>query len=240
MTANDVKQDAITQNTAQSSESSPTMEPAKIQQGVSKRHSNGFLKSSSEDEHSQLVNERTKLLDSRVKSYNATDAVSEPIEDEERAHHLDGDSEVDSKEDNSLPPGTLTIISLLLVGRSHPLVVLPSDSIIPPPPRPSFPPHNPINPLLLLFPLSYRSQKHKLTFLTGSFVASADSTMVMATYGTIASSFNAFTGAAWINTGFMVTLTSVQPLLGKVSDIVGRKSVLLWCYALFAVGNLGM
>jgi MFS family permease len=34
-------------------------------------------------------------------------------------------------------------------------------------------------------------------------------------------------------------MSAVQPLYGKLSDIYGRKPVLLVAYAMFAIGNLG-
>jgi MFS family permease len=34
-------------------------------------------------------------------------------------------------------------------------------------------------------------------------------------------------------------MSAVQPLVGKLSDIYGRKGILLLAYTLFAIGNLG-
>lgn len=38
---------------------------------------------------------------------------------------------------------------------------------------------------------------------------------------------------------YLLTTTSFQPLYGKLSDIFGRKSALLFSYAIFGIGCLG-
>ena len=37
----------------------------------------------------------------------------------------------------------------------------------------------------------------------------------------------------------MLAMVAVQPLVGKLSDIYGRKPILLLAYTLFTIGNLG-
>ncbi|PQE17967.1 major facilitator superfamily transporter protein [Rutstroemia sp. NJR-2017a WRK4] len=72
--------------------------------------------------------------------------------------------------------------------------------------------------------------------LIGVFISYADGTLVIATYGTIASEFGALGDASWLATSYTLATCAVQPLTGKLSDIYGRKSVLLISYALFAAG----
>ncbi|KUJ20103.1 MFS general substrate transporter [Mollisia scopiformis] len=72
--------------------------------------------------------------------------------------------------------------------------------------------------------------------LIGVLIAHADSMLVLATYGTIASEFGALKDAAWLTTSFSLAGCSTQPIMGKLSDIYGRKAVLLISYVLFAVG----
>lgn len=60
--------------------------------------------------------------------------------------------------------------------------------------------------------------------------------LVFATYGTIASEFGALKEAAWLTTSFALAGSSLQPITGKLSDIYGRKIMLLISYVLFAVG----
>ena len=59
---------------------------------------------------------------------------------------------------------------------------------------------------------------------------------MLATYGTISSDFGAFGNAMWLSTGFSLSVCAIQPLTGKLSDIFGRKGVLLVSYVLFGIG----
>lgn len=77
-----------------------------------------------------------------------------------------------------------------------------------------------------------------LTSDPGVFIANADGTLVLATYGTISSEFHAFGAASWLTTSFSLAVCSVQPLTGKLSDIYGRKAVLLFSYITFAIGSV--
>lgn len=74
--------------------------------------------------------------------------------------------------------------------------------------------------------------------LIGVFISSADSTLVMATYTTISSEFRAFGDAAWLTTSYVLGSCALQPIVGKLSDIYGRKGVLLSSYVVFAVGSV--
>jgi MFS family permease len=61
----------------------------------------------------------------------------------------------------------------------------------------------------------------------------------MASYGQIGSDLKALNLTSWIATSYFLTLTSFQPLYGKLSDIFGRKPCLLFGYAVFGIGCLG-
>ncbi|KAJ3832547.1 MFS general substrate transporter [Lentinula raphanica] len=65
-----------------------------------------------------------------------------------------------------------------------------------------------------------------------------DSTIVVASYASIGNELEQLSKVSWIATGYMLTLTSFQPLYGKLSDIFGRKSCLLLAYIIFAMGSL--
>jgi MFS family permease len=90
---------------------------------------------------------------------------------------------------------------------------------------------------------------------SGVFVSSADTSVVFATNGAIASEFNDLDRSGWLVTGFMFALCATQPLVsknktnkpklglayhcfqyGKMSDLYGRKSMLSMAYVLFIVG----
>ncbi|KAL4784568.1 major facilitator superfamily-domain-containing protein [Aspergillus varians] len=72
----------------------------------------------------------------------------------------------------------------------------------------------------------------------GVFLSAADQTIIVASYGKIGSDLNALNLTSWIATSYFLTLTSFQPLYGKLSDIFGRKSCLLFAYAVFGIGCL--
>ncbi|KAF1849201.1 MFS general substrate transporter [Cucurbitaria berberidis CBS 394.84] len=72
--------------------------------------------------------------------------------------------------------------------------------------------------------------------LVGTFISNADSSLLLATHPIIASEFNALHDSSWLLTSFALAQASTQPLYGKLSDIYGRKSMLLLAYALFAFG----
>lgn len=70
------------------------------------------------------------------------------------------------------------------------------------------------------------------------FLSAADQTIIMASYGQIGSDLKALNLTSWIATSYFLTLTSFQPLYGKLSDIFGRKACLLFAYAIFGTGSL--
>ncbi|KAF2823535.1 MFS general substrate transporter [Ophiobolus disseminans] len=71
----------------------------------------------------------------------------------------------------------------------------------------------------------------------GVFLASADQTLVISTYGTIGTDLHALSSTSWIATGYFLTLSAFQPLFGKLSDIFGRKQCLLSAYLIFGIGS---
>ncbi|KAJ8518503.1 hypothetical protein ONZ45_g4418 [Pleurotus djamor] len=72
----------------------------------------------------------------------------------------------------------------------------------------------------------------------GIFLAAMDGTIVVSSYAAIGSELKQLQSTSWIATGYMLTLTSFQPLYGKMSDIFGRKACLLFAYSVFALGSL--
>ncbi|KAF7197016.1 Vacuolar membrane amino acid uptake transporter fnx2 [Pseudocercospora fuligena] len=73
----------------------------------------------------------------------------------------------------------------------------------------------------------------------GIFLSAADQTIIVSSYGKIGSELNALSSTSWIATAYFLTLTSFQPLYGKLSDIFGRKPCLLFGYTIFGLGCLG-
>ncbi|KAK7202425.1 multidrug resistance protein fnx1 [Myxozyma melibiosi] len=72
----------------------------------------------------------------------------------------------------------------------------------------------------------------------GVFLAAVDGTIVATLTSRIASEFNAFRSVSWIVTGYLISQATFQPLYGKLSDIFGRKPILLFCNISFGVGSV--
>ncbi|KAJ6504440.1 member of the major facilitator superfamily [Mycena vulgaris] len=72
----------------------------------------------------------------------------------------------------------------------------------------------------------------------GIFLCAMDQTIVVSSYAAIGSELNQLQNTSWIATAYMLTLTSFQPLYGKMSDIFGRKPCLLFAYIVFSLGCL--
>ncbi|KAF5590762.1 multidrug resistance [Fusarium pseudocircinatum] len=73
----------------------------------------------------------------------------------------------------------------------------------------------------------------------GVYLAAADQLLTVATYAKIGNELNALNNTSWVATAYFLTLTSSQPLYGKLSDIFGRKPCLLFAYIVFSLGSLG-
>ncbi|KXJ93599.1 major facilitator superfamily domain-containing protein [Microdochium bolleyi] len=72
--------------------------------------------------------------------------------------------------------------------------------------------------------------------LVAVFMGNADASLVMATHTTIASSFGDLQNSSWLFIGFNLAGAATQSLFGKLSDIYGRRPMLLISYGLFAIG----
>jgi MFS family permease len=72
--------------------------------------------------------------------------------------------------------------------------------------------------------------------LIGSFISSADGSLLYATHPIIASEFNALHDSSWLIASFALAQAVSQPLYGKLSDIYGRKAMLIFAYTLFTIG----
>lgn len=72
----------------------------------------------------------------------------------------------------------------------------------------------------------------------GVFLSAADQSIIVSSYAMIGSDLEALNLTSWIATAYFLTLTSFQPLYGKLSDIFGRKTCLLFAYSIFGIGGL--
>ncbi|KAM3457140.1 hypothetical protein MY3296_001192 [Beauveria thailandica] len=73
--------------------------------------------------------------------------------------------------------------------------------------------------------------------LSSQFISSFDSTIMASSHPVITSYFGAANSASWLSTAFMLTSTAFQPLLGRLSDAIGRKSLYTGCMAIFALAT---
>ncbi|CDO96185.1 unnamed protein product [Kluyveromyces dobzhanskii CBS 2104] len=71
---------------------------------------------------------------------------------------------------------------------------------------------------------------------TGSYLAALDTTIVTTLLPTIASELDASNQMSWIVTSYLLSCSAFQPLYGKLSDVFGRKAILLWSNLCFGFG----
>lgn len=65
-----------------------------------------------------------------------------------------------------------------------------------------------------------------------------DITIVTTALPTISQEFNSAAGYTWIGSAYLIAVSAATPIWGKVSDIFGRKPILLVTNAIFFVGSL--
>ncbi|ODQ80700.1 hypothetical protein BABINDRAFT_160933 [Babjeviella inositovora NRRL Y-12698] len=72
----------------------------------------------------------------------------------------------------------------------------------------------------------------------GIFLAALDGTVVTTLLTVISSDLNAVSNISWIATAYLLSCAAFQPLFGKLSDIFGRKCLIILCNICFAIGCL--
>jgi len=70
------------------------------------------------------------------------------------------------------------------------------------------------------------------------FLGALDQTIVATALPTIGRSFNDVENLSWIVTAYLLTATAVTPLYGKLSDIHGRRGIMLIGILLFIAGSI--
>ncbi|KAJ1920413.1 hypothetical protein H4219_001389 [Mycoemilia scoparia] len=68
-------------------------------------------------------------------------------------------------------------------------------------------------------------------------LAAMDQTIVAVVLSNIGAQFDALSSTAWLGTAYLITITALQPLYGKLSDIMGRLPILLSALGIFLVGS---
>lgn len=74
--------------------------------------------------------------------------------------------------------------------------------------------------------------------LANYFVACFDSTIMASSHPVITSYFHSSNSASWLSTAFLLTSTAFQPIFGRFSDAVGRRTPYILSLFLFLVATL--
>ena len=86
------------------------------------------------------------------------------------------------------------------------------------------------------------SRRDVHAILTGAvvsmFLAALDMTIVAPALPTIARDLGQFSAISWIFTAYLLSSTAVTPIFGKLSDLYGRRLLLLSGLAIFMLGSL--
>lgn len=74
--------------------------------------------------------------------------------------------------------------------------------------------------------------------MSGLFLVALDQTIIATALGKIVEEFKSFSSLSWVVTAYMLMTTVTVPLAGKMSDIFGRRKVLLIGVVIFVLGSL--
>ena len=73
--------------------------------------------------------------------------------------------------------------------------------------------------------------------MSALFLVALDQTIIATALGRIVEEFNSFSSLTWVVTAYMLTTTVTVPIAGKMSDIFGRRRVLLIGVVVFVLGS---
>ncbi|CAI7608482.1 unnamed protein product [Penicillium bialowiezense] len=79
----------------------------------------------------------------------------------------------------------------------------------------------------------------QIAIMANVFLGGFDGTITASTYAVISSEFNAANTASWLTTSYLITSTAFQPLYGRLSDILGRRTCFFTATITFMAGCLG-
>ncbi len=74
--------------------------------------------------------------------------------------------------------------------------------------------------------------------LLGLFLAALDQTIVATALPAIIEDLNGLNLLAWVSTGYLLASTAMVPIYGKLSDLYGRRIILLWGILVFLAGSV--
>lgn len=76
-----------------------------------------------------------------------------------------------------------------------------------------------------------------ISVMASMFLVALDQTIIATALGKIVEEFNAFSSLSWIVTAYLITTTITVPIAGKLSDLFGRRTMLLIGATIFTVGS---
>ena len=74
--------------------------------------------------------------------------------------------------------------------------------------------------------------------MVGLFLAALDQTIVSTALPAIVRDFQGIDLVSWVSAGYLLASTATVPIYGKLSDIYGRKAILLWGIIVFLIGSM--
>lgn len=77
-----------------------------------------------------------------------------------------------------------------------------------------------------------------ISVMAAMFLVALDQTIIATALSKIVEQFNAYDSLSWIITAYLVTATITVPIAGKLSDLFGRRVMLLIGVAVFTTGSL--
>ncbi|KAI0894972.1 major facilitator superfamily domain-containing protein [Annulohypoxylon nitens] len=77
-----------------------------------------------------------------------------------------------------------------------------------------------------------------MSIMLTHFIACFDGTIMASSHPVITSYFHSSNSASWLSTAFLLTSTAFQPMIGRLSDTIGRKPPYLATTVIFAVATI--
>ncbi|MBC8163761.1 MAG: MFS transporter [Roseiflexaceae bacterium] len=77
-----------------------------------------------------------------------------------------------------------------------------------------------------------------LGVLLGLFLEALDQTIVATALPRIVSEFQGINLVAWVSTGYLLASTALVPIYGKLSDVLGRRAIVIWGIVVFLIGSV--
>jgi MFS family permease len=78
-----------------------------------------------------------------------------------------------------------------------------------------------------------------LFLMVAMFMAMLDNQIVSTALPTIVGEFGHLERFGWIGSAYLLSLSAVMPVYGKLGDLLGRKYVMITAIAIFVAGSAG-